>query len=190
MIAASQLSKLVHRIALYDDALAYKELFLLYHTRLINFSAAITHSREASEEVVSDVFLKLWTNRSQLPRVENLHLYIYIITKNLSINCLLKQKKETVFSLDETVVEFRSLYLDPEQLMITAEMFRRIREAVNELPPKCQLIFKLVKEDGLKHKEVAQLLNLSVKTVENQMTIALRKIGQSVRFDLSKSTLN
>jgi RNA polymerase sigma factor (sigma-70 family) len=69
-------------------------------------------------------------------------------------------------------------------------MFKRIRDAVNELPNKCRLIFKLVKEDGLKHKEVAQLLNLSVKTVENQMTIALRKIGQSIRFNLSRTALN
>jgi RNA polymerase sigma-70 factor (ECF subfamily) len=80
--------------------------------------------------------------------------------------------------------------LNPEQLMITAEMFKRIRDAVNELPNKCRLIFKLVKEDGLKHREVAQLLNLSAKTVENQMTIAIRKIGQSIRFNLSKTALN
>jgi RNA polymerase sigma-70 factor (ECF subfamily) len=74
--------------------------------------------------------------------------------------------------------------------MITAEMFKRIRDAVNELPNKCRQIFKQVKEYGFKNREVAQLLNLSVKTVENQMTIALRKIGQSIRFNFSRTALN
>lgn len=188
MIAKTQLDQLIRRIALYDDSAAYKELFVCYHTKLINFSALITRSRESAEEVVSDVFLKLWNNRTTLTRVENIHLYIYIITKNLSINHWLKQKKEQTFSLDEMVIEFKSIYLDPEQLMITSEMYRRIRRAIQLLPPKCQLIFKLIKEDGLKHREVAELLGLSLKTVENQMTIALRKIGQSIRFVPEKSS--
>ena len=190
MIAAPKLQKLITGLAVYDDALAYKELFLHYHARLVHFSSLITRSRESAEEVVSDVFLKIWTNRKALARVENFHLYIYVITKNLSINRLLRQKKEKSFSLDETCVEFRSIYLDPEQLMITSEMFRRVKEAVGELPPRCQLIFKLIKEDGLKYREVAELLGLSLKTIENQMTIALKKIGHSIEFDIPKASLN
>jgi RNA polymerase sigma-70 factor (ECF subfamily) len=190
MIEPHLLNKLVSRIALYDDAVAYKELFMLYHARLINFSGSITQSKESAEEVVSDVFLKLLNTRHALTRIENFHLYIYIITKNLSINRLLKQKKEKTFSIDETVVSFRSIYLDPEQLMMTAEMFRKVRAAIGELPPRCQLIFKLIKEDGLKYREVAELLNLSVKTIENQMTIALKKIGQSIQFKVGKTAMN
>lgn len=188
MTAPAQIDHLTRRIALYDDAIAYKELFLLYHAKLINFSVLITRSRESAEEVVSDVFMKVWNNRATLTRIENFHLYIYIITKNLSINNWLRQKKEQSFSLDEMVIEFKSIYLDPEQLMITSEMYKRIRRAIQMLPPKCQLIFKLIKEDGLKHREVAELLGLSLKTVENQMTIALRKIGQSIKFSPEKTT--
>jgi RNA polymerase sigma-70 factor (family 1) len=190
MIAAPQINRLISRIALYDDAIAYKELFLLYHARLINFSSLITKSKESAEEVVSDVFVKIWNNRATLTRVENFHLYIYIVTKNFSINRLLKQKKEQVFSLDETVVSFKSIYLDPEQMLITAEMYNRLRMAISELPPKCQLIFKLIKEDGLKYREVAELLNLSLKTIENQMTIALKKLGQSIQFDIPRPAMN
>lgn len=189
-IAPSQSSRLVHRIALYDDAIAYKELFLLYYTPLVQFSTLITRCRESAEEVVSDVFLKVWDHRSSLTRVENFHLYIYVATKNLSINSLQKSKRAASFSLEDVQVEFKSIYLDPEQLMITSEMFKRLRDAVAELPPRCQLIFKLVKEDGLRHREVAELLNLSLKTVENQMTIALKKIGQSIRFISPKTSLS
>jgi RNA polymerase sigma-70 factor (family 1) len=190
MTAASLLSKLLNRIAYYDDALAYKELFLLYHKRLVGFSMTITKSKESAEEIVSDVFLKIWVNRTNLPNIKNFHLYIYIATKNLSINRLLKEKKKKSFSLDETVINTESLYPDPEQLMITAEMQKRIRLAIEALPPKCKLIFKLIREDGLKHKEVAELLDLSLKTVENQMSIALKKITESIRFDLSPAILN
>lgn len=189
MVDAVLLKKLTSSIAYKDDSAAYKELFLLYHKRLVSFSITITHSKESAEEVVSDVFMKLWTNRKTLAVVENFHLYIYIITKNLSINRVLKEKKKESFSLDETAVNIKNIYSDPEQLMITAEMQRRVQTAIQNLPRKCQLIFKLIREDGLKHKEVAELLNLSLKTVENQMTIALKKISESIRFDLSK-TLN
>jgi len=187
MIAVHPLRKLIERIAFDHDAVAYKELFLLYHKRLLNFSITITHSKESAEEVVSDVFFKLWVNRSTLATIENFHLYIYIVTKNISINRLLKEKKAQSFSLDEAVIDIGTIHPDPEQLMITSEMQKKIRAAIETLPPKCQLIFKLIREDGLKYKEAAELLNLSLKTVENQMTIALKKISESIRFDLSRT---
>jgi len=187
MIASTLLKTLLNRIVQYDDPIAYKQLFLLYHKRLVNFSQTITRTKESAEEVVSDVFLRLWTNRNSLTQVENFHLYIYIATKNLSINRLLREKKQQSFSLDEIAVDTKNIYSDPEQLMITAEMNKRIRLAIDALPPKCQLIFKLIREDGLKYKEVAELLDLSLKTIENQMTIALKKISDSIRFDLSRN---
>jgi RNA polymerase sigma-70 factor (ECF subfamily) len=182
-MTSTALHELVARVALNDDSAAYKKLFLHYHPRLISFSYAITHSKESSEEVVSDVFLKIWNARKTLLRIENFPLYLYVSTKNVSLNYLAKQKREQVFSLENVKTELRSLYFDPEQLMITSEMFLRIRKAIQALPPKCQLIFKLVKEDNLKYKEVAELLHLSVKTVEAQMSIALKKLGNSIAFE-------
>ena len=187
MTAASLLNKIVYQVSVHNDSMAYKELFLLYYNRLIQFATSLTHSRQSAEEVVSDVFLKIWTNRAGLIKIENIHLYLYVTTKNHSINYLVREKKQISFSLDDVSVELKSIYYDPEQLMITAEMFKRIRSAVQALPPRCRLIFKLVKEDGLKYKEVAELLHLSLKTVESQMTIALRRIGKSIQFNLESS---
>ena len=73
--------------------------------------------------------------------------------------------------------------------MLTAEMMNRVQKAINELPPRCQLIFKLIKEDGLKYREVADLLHLSLKTIETQMAIAIRKIGLAIHFDI-RTTLS
>ena len=181
-MTTTALYELVARVALNDDSAAYKKIFLHFHPRLLSFSYAITHCKESSEEVVSDVFLNIWHSRKTLLRIENVPLYLYVSTKNISLNYLAKQKRTQVFSLDDVKTELRSLYFDPEQLMITSEMFRRITAAVKELPPKCQLIFKLVKEDNLRYKEVAELLHLSIKTVEAQMSIALRKLGASISF--------
>ncbi|HEX8314218.1 MAG TPA: RNA polymerase sigma-70 factor [Flavisolibacter sp.] len=179
------LKEIVARVALNDDNVAYKQLFLHYHPKLVSFSYAITHCKESSEEVVSDVFLNIWNHHQTLLRIENFHLYLYVSIKNISLNYLTKQRRERSFSLDDVKTELKSLYFDPEQLMITSEMYRRICSAVNALPPKCRLIFKLVKEDNLRYKEVAELLHLSVKTVEAQMTIALRKLGASIALQQS-----
>jgi len=186
MAAAGNQEALKRLIAL-DDGQAYKELFVLYYPRLLQFSYSFTHCKESAEEIVSDVFLKIWLRRKSLPEVENLHLYLYVSTKNLSLNCVLKQKRIKTFSLEEVKVEFNSIYFNPEQLYITSEMFKRIQFAVGQLPPKCQLIFKLVKEDGLKYKQVAELLNLSVKTIESQMAIAIRKISLCLQFDIART---
>jgi len=185
-MAAANLEALKGLIAL-DDGQAYKELFVLYHSRLMQFSYSFTHCKESAEEVVSDVFLKIWLRRKSITEIENLHLYLYVSAKNLSINRVLKQKREKTFSLDEVKVEFETIYFNPEQLYITSEIFKRIQFAIRQLPPKCQLIFKLIKEDGLKYKQVAELLNLSIKTIESQMAIAVRKISLCLQFDMEKT---
>lgn len=176
------LQEWIARLALHSDMEAYKHLFGFYYPRLVSFSMAITKCKESSEETVSDVFLKIWNKREELLRIENIHLYFYISTKNASINALAKQQRSQHFSLDATHAEIESMQYNPEKLLLTREMFKRIQEAIQTLPPKCRLIFKLVKEDNLTYKEVAELLQLSVKTIEKQMGIAMRKLGASVQL--------
>jgi len=187
MMKPLDLDDLVVRIAEDDDPTAYRQLFELYYNRLFHFAYSILHTKESAEEIVSDLFLKLWVNRKSLTNIENKHLYFYISIKNLCINQLAKEKRNRVFPLEDCKVEIRSIYFDPEQLMITAEMIKRIQQAISQLPPRCQMIFKLIKEDGLKYREAAELLGLSEKTIENQMTIALRKIDEFIQFDIVRS---
>lgn len=182
------LKEIQDRIALHSDEQAYKELFHYYYPSLYQFALSMVKTGQLAEEIVSDVFIHIWQKRTALARIQNLKLYLFVSTKNTSLNYLRQQKKDMVLP-DDYRVQLRSVYFDPEQLLITAEMINRIQQAIHQLPPRCQLIFKLVKEDGLKHREVADLLNLSLKTVENQMTLALRKIGSAIRFDI-RTTVN
>jgi RNA polymerase sigma factor (sigma-70 family) len=71
--------------------------------------------------------------------------------------------------------------------MISAEMLRLIHEVVEELPPRCKMSFKLVKEHGFKYREAAEILQVSEKTIENQISIALKKIGSAIHFDIGRS---
>lgn len=175
-------TQLIEKIALYDDTAAYKELFFYYYPRLVQFSSYITADKASSEEVVSDVFLKVWKIRKSLLQIQNLQLYLYIATKNLSLNAVKKNERTKTFPLDQVSVDLRSVYLNSDERLITSETLKKIDKAIQLLPPRCKLIFKLIKEDGLSYKEVAGLLHLSTKTVDNQLSIALKKLGDSIPF--------
>ncbi|MBX2925237.1 MAG: RNA polymerase sigma-70 factor [Chitinophagaceae bacterium] len=179
--------QLQEKIAISNDQQAYNDLFVLFYQSLKQFAFSFLKSKQLSEEVVSDVFIKIWQKRSSLHTIINLKLYLFTSTRNVALNYLKKQKGLNNLPVEDYWVELNSIYFDPEQLMITAEMIARVHRAVQSLPSRCRLIFKLVKEEGLKYREVAELLNLSVKTVENQMTLALKKIGSAIGFDIHRS---
>ena len=186
MLENEPIKRLLSAIAFTNDQAAYKELFLLLHGRLKQFAYSILKSQEEAEELVSDLFVKVWEKRDQLTTIDSPLLYFYATAKNLALNRLNKQKRQQNIRPEEWLVQLNSIYFDPEQLMMTEEMMRQIRQAVNNLPPRCRLIFKLVKEDGLKYKEVAELLQLSVKTIEAQMAIALRRIGKYMHMEVNQ----
>lgn len=176
--------ELQRRIALYDDEPAYREIFFTFYKALVRFAVTFVEDRQMAEEVVSDVMMKVWEKRKTLTSIENLRVYLYISTKNTSLNYLSRQRKNTFVSIDSLNIDFPSPALNPEQLMITAEMLRRINNAINALPPRCKLVFQLVKEDGLPYRDVAQILNISIKTIDNQLAIALRKISEAINLQL------
>lgn len=180
---ADKMLDLQQRIALHGDQTAYKELYLVFYKPLMQFAYSFVRSYENSEEIVSDVFLNIWKKRETLTKVQNLKLYLFVSTKNTALNYLRSQKKP-LLQAEQYQVQLQSIYFDPERLMITEEMVNRVQAAIRKLPPRCQLIFKLVKEDGLKYREVAELLNLSLKTVENQVTTATRRLGEAISFDM------
>ena len=187
MIAAAKIAWMQEQIARYDDESAYKELFVQLYTPLLQFAASFVKSRESAEEVVSDVFMAIWEKRKRIATISNLKVYLYVATRNTAINYLARQNKLVTTNIDEMDLEPESIYFNPEQLLITAEMSKRVKEIIDQLPPRCKIIFKLVKEDELKYREVAEILNLSVKTIENQLSIALRKIGAAISFDIKRT---
>lgn len=171
-----QLRELQLRISRGDES-AFTQLYLRFGKKLTQFALNLVRSKETAEELVEDVFVKLWSNRAHITDIDNITVYLYVAVKNRSLNALSQKAHELVSApfdfLETTVDDFAS---DPYELMITSEMLERMRRAVDTLPPRCKMIFKLIREDGLRYKEVADILNISVNTIDVQMAIAIRKI--------------
>lgn len=184
MLSQTAIQELQHRIALYEDMKAYESLYQHMYDHLHHFSFSILKSSEAAEEIVSDVFIKLWQIRSRLPEIANLKVYLFTITRNFSINFLHKNYKNVPYSIDEMDIQPAVNMGNPEDIFISAETIARIQKVISDLPPQCRLIFQMVKEDGMKYKEVAEVLNISALTVRNQLTIAIKKIAAQLPSSL------
>ncbi|HVK47326.1 MAG TPA: RNA polymerase sigma-70 factor [Pseudobacter sp.] len=168
----------IQQLICQGDEKALGTLYGLYARRLLHFANLITHSPELSEEVVEDVFVKLWAQKQKAAQIENLAVYLYVAVKNTALNAISRKARELMHApFDDLGVEIRlGADSDPHNLLVTSELLQRMQQAVNTLPPRCRMIFKLVREDGLRHREVAEVLNISIHTVDAQMAIAIKKI--------------
>jgi RNA polymerase sigma-70 factor (family 1) len=155
----------------------FEEVYRQYFVRLFRFCFSIIHQKESAEEIVNDVFLRFWERRNEVPPVGNPRLYLYVSVKNRASNYLRDNPSFPTIEITERCDQYIRFDTNPETLLLDAEARLMIQAAINRLPPRCKLIFSLIKVDGLKYKEVARLLDLSVKTVEAQLAIALRKIA-------------
>jgi RNA polymerase sigma-70 factor (family 1) len=178
--------ELQQRIADYEDAAAYKQLFFLFFLPLKSFSYSIIKSNESAEEIVSDIFVEIWAKRKQLMEIENLKIYLYISVRNASLRHLQKLKKTKTLSLDYVDVTFATPDLNAADCIISKELVHKIESAIDQLPAQCKLIFKLAKEDRLKYKEISVLLSISVKTIDNQIATALKKIASALNYPIKK----
>jgi RNA polymerase sigma-70 factor (family 1) len=179
---------LQRQIAVYEDEAAYKELFFILFNSLTHFATGILQSKEVAEEVVSDVFVSIWTDRANLNAIDDLQLYIFIAVKNNSIHKAKQLHKRTTVSIDEIDVEMESIYQTPEERVLSTESLSRIETAMNSLPQRARLILKLAKEDKMRYKDIAALLNISVKTVDNQLAIALKKLTTALGTPFRKKS--
>lgn len=177
---------LLQKVAL-GDQLAFRELYHTFHKRLHYFAFALVKTKEAAEEIVEDVFIRLWNQRSTVTEINNLKIYLYTATKNTALNYLSRKARESIIEpFDNIDIALQETGVSPEQIMITAEIYQKIRQAVEALPPRCKMIFKLIREDGLRYKEVSEILNISINTIDAQMAIAIQRITEAVRKDFEK----
>lgn len=180
VINENEIRLLQEQIARSDER-AFRQLFDLFSEKLFHFALAIIKAKDGATEVVDEVFVKIWKQRAAITRIGYLKTYLYTAVKNASLNYLSRKASEQITEpFDFINIELKEEQC-PYQQMITADALKKIHEAVNELPPRCKMIFKLVREDGLKYKEVADILNISVSTVDNQMVIAVKKISEKVK---------
>ncbi|OUN76044.1 hypothetical protein B5G09_11850 [Alistipes sp. An54] len=160
-------------------------LFDRYFTRLTAFARTITRSETLAEEAVLDVFLKLW-QRQNLQKIDRLDTYLFIAVRNAAVNKLRDFKRFRFEMIDDADIPL-ARYSAPRgnDLLIETDMMEALERAIEKLPARCKIVFRLMREERLGRVETAKVLGISVKTVDNQLAIAVRKIAEELNIDLS-----
>lgn len=161
---------------------AFRQFFYLYYKPLCNYAASIVNNTIVAEEVVSDMFFKLWLKREMLPDVQNIEAYLYTAVKNKALSCLRNAAAQhTATSLDSPPVPGLIETHHPEYEILQTELQNIVQSAIETLPSKCRMIFKMAKIEGLPYKKIAELLSISVRTIDAQLTIAHNKLHFKLR---------
>ena len=174
------IQRLLVRIARHSDEEAAREFFEIFHPKLVRFAAIYISSTSMANDLVADVFLKLFRNKSKLEDIKDIQYYLYKSVKNQCITYYKKGKEE--ISLDD-IEDSGYTYeiVNPESEFLTNELSEKIEDIINNFPPKRKIIYKMVVIDGLKYKEAAEILDLSVKTIENHLALAVKTLRGSIR---------
>jgi RNA polymerase sigma-70 factor (family 1) len=152
---------------------AFEKIFREYFKSLHAYAYTFMKDDEQAEEIVQNVFCRIWEKRDQLNPDGSLKAYLYRSVHNESLNYLKHQKTRAVFQVHYSNSEEQGGNEASEKILI-AELDVHIQKALSELPLQCRTIFQLSRFENLKYKQIAAHLNLSVKTVENQMGKALK----------------
>jgi len=170
------------RIAHDRDESAYKQLFLNFHKPLLQFAFSILKNKELSEEVVSDVMMNLWNLEDRLAEVKDLKVYLYRAIRNTCINYLKKQRSSKSWDIEAVDVLLFYNEETPETLLIDRELHKKITFLIKQLPPKTQMVYKLVKEDRMTYKEVAEIMSITVNTVDAHLYKAVNKLLTALKI--------
>jgi RNA polymerase sigma-70 factor (family 1) len=169
--------ELIKRIVLNNDREAFNTFYDAFYNPLVKFAYSITHRLHVAEDIVSELFLRLLKNKTTFIEILNVESYLFQAVKHDAIKYLQRNRLKTDHAVSPELHDDEN----PLQIMIFYELDEILNKAVNDFPEKRRQIFILVKNDGLKYKEVAEKLNISVKTVENQMSHALASLRNIVR---------
>jgi len=162
-----------------NDSHALKILFERYFQPLCYFSFQIVKSIELSEESVSDVFTNIWLKRKTIEIRTNFRTYLYTAVKNQSINYL-KHEKKYFQNSDSTNLHLIVSDQSADQSILQQNLENKIDLLIKELPERRGLIFRMNRIDGLSYKEIAEILSISINTVQNQMVKAIKYIADQL----------
>lgn len=165
------------------DPKIFESVFRQYYVQLTLFANKFLNDLDLAEEVVSEMFTFLWEKRSSVQITGSLKAYLFKTVQNRSLNYIKHKKIENEYInylvrnnlLDNAYTSFSNSYS-------RKELEEQIQSAIDRLPAKCRAVFKLSRFEHLKNEEIARYLNISQKTVERHMTIALEKLRQSLRY--------
>lgn len=172
---------LFQRLAQHDEQ-AYTEIFHLFTPRLFPYILKIARDEHLAKELLQETFLKLWEKRADLEQVEQPAAWLFRVAANL---CLMHLRTQaTRYRLLQKAGEVQESVNEVSERLDGKDLGRFVQQAVNALPPQRQKIYRLSREQGLSHQQIATLLDISVQTVKNQLGIALKFIQEFLQKEL------
>lgn len=167
-----------------DDLKAYEILFRKFYSQLYRYAYSLVRDESVAEEITQEIFLYLWEKRKQIELRAALKSYLFSSVRNKAINYIKIELPRLQATVD--VSELQGFNDPMMEVNEEARMKRKIQYAIDQLPQKCKNIFVLSRYGGLTYTEIAGELEISVKTVENQMTIALKKLKELLWEELKE----
>ncbi|WP_423128336.1 RNA polymerase sigma factor [Gaoshiqia sp. Z1-71] len=171
----NQLTKRIRQ----GDIKAFDLLYAQFSERLFGFAFSMLKNHEDAKEVVQETFLKLWKKRDQLDSSQSVKALLFSVSYHIVIDLLRKRLKENQY-LQELHARFAENEPGADHLADYNELNNELQKAISALPEQRKKIYQLSREEGLSHKEIAGILNISVKTVENQINLALKTIRRQL----------
>ncbi len=162
-----------------DNEAAFERLFHKYYAPLCLFASHYLHDDQLAEEIVQDVFVKIWANRKQIDIGTSVKNYLFHFVRNRCLNQLAHQKVKKQH--DHKIRSETGTEDSPETYFLEVGLQAKIEESIASLPEKRREIFLLSREKGLSYQQIAEHLNISVKTVETQMGLALKQLRQMLK---------
>ncbi|SFW20244.1 RNA polymerase sigma-70 factor, ECF subfamily [Sinomicrobium oceani] len=153
---------------------AFRELFYRYQDRLYRYNQKILRNHEASEEILQDVFVKVWNYRHQIDESRDFSFLLFKIAKNTIINYLKSQKAKQQLSTE--TISTLATHICPEETMIWEQYVMMLDQAIAELPERCRIVFKKSRLEGKSYEEIADDLGISRNTVRLQIIKSLKLI--------------
>ncbi|MCM4162500.1 RNA polymerase sigma-70 factor [Arenibacter sp. A80] len=164
---------------------AFETLFRLYYSKLVHIARGYLVYQQEAENIVQNVFLRIWENKECLGEVSNINSYLYTMTKNLCLDQLKHEKVKRNY-LDNSYrikseIQYNFIQDEAASLLLENELEDKIIQSIELLPEKCKNIFKKSRLEGLKHSEIAAELGVSHRTVDNHIANALRHLRLHLR---------
>ena len=169
----SEVRKLLRQMKELDSQIAFRDFYDMTYDRLFRIAYYYVKQEEWSQEIVLDVFLKLWKQRSTLPDVRNIEDYCFILVKNASLNYLEKESRPTFIHAD-------SLPEPQEQSYSPEELFALYVKALDRLPERCREVFIRIREEKQSYAQVAEELDISINTVDAQLQKAITRLKEMI----------
>ena len=168
------------KIAAENDKQAFTLFFNEYYANMLQFAMLYVSHFEQAEDIVSNVMVRLIKKAKNIAEIQNFESYLFITVKNEALDYLKKEKRRKYVVIDSENDFFLKEYEDPYEKLIEKELRNLIFSTVESLPPKRKMVYKMVKDEHLTYKEVAALLDISQRTVNVHVTMAVKEIKSTV----------